>query len=342
MGGNALKEVTTRRYKYSEYISLCADVLNKLKAEFTDCECNVIKAYRSKESFGDMDVMLEVTPGYDYKEMIERLFSPNQIVKNGHVWSFDYKEFQIDLILLAYEIFDIAGIYFSYNDLGNFMGRIAKKMGFKYGHEGLMYVINDGDYQFAEIPVTTDHYKIFDFLGYDIERYFEGFNTMEDVFKFASSSPYFHKDIFLLHNRNHKARVRDAKRKSYHDFLEWMETAEGLPEYEWLSYESKGSYLTEEEHAPFLKKAFEMFIGFEDKYHKAMEEFQKNLDFKQKFNGALVMELTGLEGKELGQFMQFMRELSAGYQKEIILNLPDDMVNLYITVHFNIWNEQNS
>lgn len=191
--------------------------------------CEAVKAYRTKESFGDLDILVERSQ-YDIAEMITQLYKPNQIVKNGNVWSFDYKQFQIDLIIVEPDLFDCAVDYHAWNDLGNFIGRIAHKLGFKYGSTGLYLPMRDGDtHMFANILVSSNTERILEFLGYNPAVFFVGFDTMYQVFEFASSTPYFNKHIFDEENRSHKSRVRDAKRKSYHDYVVWMNCTDGLP-----------------------------------------------------------------------------------------------------------------
>ena len=69
--------------------------------------------------------------------------------------------------------------------------------------------------QKTSIVVTKDFDKALKFLGFDVERFKQGFNNMNEVFEFVASSTFFNKDAFLFENRNHKARARDKKRSNY-------------------------------------------------------------------------------------------------------------------------------
>lgn len=339
MGGNALKEVTTRRYLKDEYFLLVSEVLNKLRTEFPNNQVFVIRAYRSKDSFGDMDLLFESTGSVDWREVLTRLFDSKQIVKNGTVWSFEYKEFQIDLIMTPTSELYASEVYFSYNDLGNLMGRIAHKMGFKYGHDGLKLIIRDGDYQFAELNVSRDSKKIFEFLGYDFDEYVKGFDTIEDIFKFVVNNQYFNKEIYLLQNRNHTSRVRDRKRKTYNEFLTWLETVELKYAYQWPSYEERGGTKVNLE---FLHRAFDMFPEFKILCDETMVAFEKRLKFKALFNGDIVRTLTGLEGPELGKFMKFIKDFvesswSRPFDDWVIENPA--LVNRFIMNLFDSYND---
>jgi hypothetical protein len=267
-----------------------------------------IRAYGSKESFGDMDLLFESLGSVDWKDMLTMMFNPKQIVKNGGVWSFEYKDFQIDLILTSPDEFITSLFYFSYNDLNNLTGRVYHKMGFKFGHRGLSFVLKDGDYLFEEIVISNDPRKIYEFAGYDYNRYLKGFDGLQEIFDFVASSPYFHKDIYLLHNRNHTSRVRDKKRKTYSAFLDWCEEQDEFRnEYQWESMEERGG---RKEVEIFMQRAFEMFPDFKIKYDAAFVQFERIRQFKALYNGDIVRELTGLQDQELGKFMKHMKDFT--------------------------------
>ena len=94
MGGRALKSTYTRRYEKKEYLKLTSEVLRKIRRFFYRAE--IPRYYHTKESFGDMDVLVSMKDyNGDIREFITTQFKPNEIYHNGNCWSFDYKEFQI-------------------------------------------------------------------------------------------------------------------------------------------------------------------------------------------------------------------------------------------------------
>jgi len=98
MGGNALKKTFTRRYMAGEYFFLENEVVGNLVSAYPELRVSTIPAYADKESFGDMDVMIEYRDDIDYMDIVNS-FSPNEVYRNGKVISFDYKDIQIDLVL---------------------------------------------------------------------------------------------------------------------------------------------------------------------------------------------------------------------------------------------------
>ncbi len=344
MGGNALKQVETRRYQRDEYLALEAEVLGILRADFPGRRVAAIQAYREKESFGDMDVLLESDNLHaDLMKYAHERFNTKQVVRNSHVVSFEYKDFQIDLICTTAKNFETSASYFAWNDLGNLMGRVAHKLGFKYGHEGLSMTFRDGDYMYAEVEVSRDVPRIVEFLGYDPDRFAEGFDTVEEIFNFTASSPFFNKEIYSLENRNHTSRVRDRKRKTYNQFLTWIESAQLPYSYPWATMREQGG---REYKKQFVKRAFEFFPEFKDKYEKTQADFETWKQVKQNFNGDLVREWTGLQDRELGDFMKHLREVKDVFGKEawnsLVLCAGQDGMKRWVMPYFRAFMKERS
>lgn len=295
MGGKALKNTTTRRYTKTEYESILPEIVSKL----TDTlYIEPVKAYRDKKSFGDADIVVVFSVNINPVEYIKQQFQPNEIVKNSSVISFDYKQLQVDIITVS----DIttavfASNYFAYNDLGNFIGRTAHRLGFKFGQTGLHYVLRDSEnetVQIAEITVTNCFESALQFLDYDPLIHSTGFDTLHQIFEYTTSSRYFEPAQYALSNRTSEARRRDRIRPSYIAILEYMEsmfsltdTAEKVP-------------VDRQFH---LERAFKQFPTFKLQYDSNLSKHTISTKYKQNFNGKLISEWYGLTGVELGKFV---------------------------------------
>lgn len=323
MGGNALKNTKTRRYQADEYFALAKEVRDKLLWGYRGWEgkgfgrvnqVEVIEAYRSKESFGDMDVLYTTLSGDPVDaNFIRDTFSPNEIVRNGTVISFDYKEFQIDLIHSDAACFDYATNYFAWNDLGNLIGRIAHSFGLKHGHRGLTLPLRDGDQQFAEVVLTTNYATALGFLGLDVDRFNEGFNTLEEIFDFVTESPYFNPESYKLENLNTIAKTRDRKRPTYNAFLKYIE--------DWNGHTWTNPYKRKKElWVPYILNCFPAATSY---FERAVERKAFQQVVKQHFNGDIVAEVTGLQGKDLGEFMKYLRTQSAFKNPHYVALLND-------------------
>ncbi len=304
MGGNALKAFGVERKSKPEYEQITQQLAKELQKLFAHTQIACIPAYAQKPSFGDADFLLSAQdlPSHWTHTILEH-FKPQAFVHNGDVHSFDYQKLQIDLITIPKDSFSFALHYFSYNDLGNLMGRCAHKMGFKLGHLGLFYPLKDNDHLIAELFLTKNPKEAFEFLGYSYERYQQGMSSLEDIFQYTSSSPYFSPEIFLLHNRNAKSRIRDAKRPTYNQFLTWLEQHNPPAKMQWHTQED----LKQIQKQSFLARAFQAFPQFAQSYQNACHLYAQQKALAEKFNGQKVQKWTGRSGQDLGMLMRTLK-----------------------------------
>ena len=312
MGGLALKHLNVHRIAAADYHVLANKVITRFTAAFAQ-QPDIVPAYRSKPDFGDCDLIVTTADlPLDWRETLAAQVASRGWSRNGDVTSMEIDGVQIDFIDVPRAARSFALVYFGYNDLGNLMGRIAHKMGFKYGHLGLQKVLRDGDHLFAEVPVFADNTteapmtqmaQVFNFLGYDYARYEQGFEALTDIFDYAASTPYFNPDIYLLHNRNHVSRIRDAKRKTYTEFLKWCETKEPITRWPWPTDEVGKATV----HAEHLAGAQSRWPQFAARLASEVERHQQSKDLKTRWNGDLVSAWTGLTGRELGALMTRVR-----------------------------------
>ena len=286
MGGNALKEVRTQRLNKEDFEKCEREVILFLKEFFPDALVDSIPSYSEKKDFGDLDVMISeegLEAGGGIPRLIEgakeRFFS-RQEKSNGHVLSFEYRSsekdergFQVDIIQMPEVTFDFAKNYFSFNDLGNLIGRTAHKMGLKFGHNGLWYVMKDGDHKIADVLLSRDFDKSLVFLGFKPEIFRKGFNNLKEVYEYVGGSKYFNGDIYLLENQSYKSRVRDKKRPTYQMFLTWIRENNKV-----------SVFIYPENKKEWLPLMFKEFPNFKKEYDKALEKSSQIIDLKEKFN----------------------------------------------------------
>lgn len=309
MGGNALSNPSPR-LRATEYRSFADGVLRDFRAAFPNDSMAELPSYFEKPDFGDMDVL--IASGGDYAPGLARVaLCATEMARNGDVTSFGVPllplthPFQVDLISVPPKSFGFAAGYFSFNDLGNLLGRVAHKAGFKLGHLGLLYVVREmdnADHVLAEIPVTQDWNHALRLLGYDPASYAvgatQGFRTLDDVFRYAVSSPYVNRDIFLLENRNNKSRVRDRKRKTYMAFLDWLgqQPPNAVPAFDWSDKRAR--------REDFLALAKTECPDFAHSLASVLQDAELARAARAKFNADLASGITGLHGPALGAVMR--------------------------------------
>lgn len=301
MGGNALSVTSTRLTK-ANYERMAQDCVTKLKETFPQGRVVAIASYESKTDHGDLDLLVSFE-NYDPYAAAKAL-AATEVVRNGPVTSLgvrvrpeveelDGNVFQVDLISIDAASFDYAAAYFSFNDLGNLIGRTAHAAGLAHKHNGLWFYVRDGDYHFREILLTRNYDEALTFLGYSPARFHAGFDSLSDIFEYVAGSAYFNRNIFLLENRNAQSRIRDRKRKTYTEFLKFCEAHPELP-----------GYAYPERKADWLPRIEQGFPAFKAEHDKALADLAELRAVKAKFNGEWVSQLTGLQGKELGELMK--------------------------------------
>ena len=301
MGGNIFKDKGSRRITEAELIDITKDIRYSFNRIFnTENEPFILKIphyIADKKDFGDIDILMDIK----LKELFLTYFPPSAfVVVNGNVVSFLWKsKVQVDIIFLPSHEIEFAHGYFSYNDLGNLMGRVAHKMGLKFGHNGLMLPVRDDTYLMGTITLTHVFQEAVEFLGYSYSRWMEGFETREDVFRYVSDHPRFSPRIYLLDNRNHTARVRDRKRPTYTAFLEWIDKNHGyLNDFCWEKHPKES----------FLNSIFAEFPAAEIEYEVLWNARRRSLSAKDKYPMTRIGGLLNIEGKQLGAFIKAFKE----------------------------------
>lgn len=333
MGGKALNKygVFTERKNTDEFKQIGYELITEVFRGL-GLFSEVVRCYHTKENHGDLDLLIKVTPGFeelntDLRKYILVAFNPQAIHNNGGVFSFDYKNFQVDFIPIKVDKWEVARTYYSYDPLGNVMGKTFHKFGLSYGWDGLHYKHrNNHGTNSANILLTTDPRKIFEFGGYDYDRYLKGFDTLEEIFKFSIDTTYFDAEILQMDNLKSIDKKRNRKRGSYHLFLKYLEDNSIDKKYEFNK--DKDSYIS----------AIDLFFP-EAKLMEKLEELkQKDLkDFylAEKFNGNLVMTwLPELQGKELGQAIKKFKDYFGDtYETVVSCASQDELRQLFMDVY---------
>lgn len=306
MGGNVFKNVAeVDRIPAAEYRQFNLRVREKLFETGLFDALFRVDSYRNKPDHGDLDIVV-INPGCGIGTIaakIKEVFNTEHVASSGDTISFLFRNHQVDLILCEdADVANFASCYFSWNDLGNFVERVAHRLGFKFGHDGLRYVIRDPENDarvVKEVVVTIDFAQALEFLGYDRHEWEFGFDNPEDIFRYACSSEYFDPAQFNLSNRSSEARRRDRTRKMYQDMLVFLNREYGL------QGDEPKIPVDRQEH---LRRAFEHFPYFGRRFDFAMECFRQEKAFKANFNGELFRDIFAIEGKQLGRVMEAYRK----------------------------------
>jgi len=330
MGGKALNKygVFTERKNTEEFNQIGYELNVRVFFDLT-LFTTVVTCYRTKADHGDLDLLIEVPADVqiNWKDYIQGAFKPQAINCNGGVYSFDYKGFQVDFIPIPKSKWETALVYFSYDPLGNIMGKTYHKFGLSYGWEGLFYKYrNPHGTNSEDILLTNDARRIFAFGGYDYDRYLKGFDTLEEIFKFCIDGKYFDSEMFKMENLKSIDKKRNRKRGSYHLFLNYIKD-NGINAHHPF-FEDKFTYVFS------IDKSFPE-VNLIDKINALVAKDARAKAIADKFNGELAMEwIPGLKGKELGVAMGDFKLWWGNYYDSFILNtdirdIRDNFIAVY-------------
>lgn len=335
MGGNALNLVglQARRLSASEFDSLVSGVRNASQDVLHWIE--PVKFYHTKPDMGDIDFVAHPKSDVRGKEIVEwgekimqRLGSKGYYY-NKPVLSFEYQGVQIDIAAKYSDEAAKAYLEFChYSPIGNVVGRMIKQTGAKWGIDGLVYPVRDGNdetsHMLGYIPLSTNIEAPMKLAGLDPEIWKAGFENEDDIYAFCVESRLFNKEIFAFENLNHINRKRDRLRKDYHA---WLDYIKDKPD-KYKRYENIEEKL--QRKAEWFEVLREMFpeSKLKEERAKLLEAADEKRMLNQKFNGNVVKELTGLEGKELGQFLTSFKKSfgeGKGYDAWIKRSSLDDI-----------------
>lgn len=334
MGGNTLKTITTRRYSKEEYFEAVSKLTAKLNSLKTTPKYRVIKAYHTKETYGDMDVIFCESDTFklsDLKSLIVETFQPDEIVRNDKEYHFNFGDLQVDFTLVEEELFDLNYHYQCYNELGNLLGYLAKCVhpNFTFGTQGLYYThtsqILNRSFRYV---FTYDFNIVLKFFGLSEERYYQGFDTLEDVYKFILTSKYSIAEKLNLGSRNSAKRRNDQKRPSTMSFFEYVEK----------NFKSVRKPLSEKEGMEDLDKfSFFLTITSLGEENMSLSSFTNSIEQKEKekvkynsiLNGKKVSEKLGVSGPNLGIIMKKFNSQFENEEDRIKYVLNTDETDLY-------------
>ena len=334
MGGKALNKygVFTERKNSEEFNRIGYEIKKQVYIDLK-LQPAIVTSYRNKADHGDLDLLIRIPKetNINWVEYIQNTFKPQAVNSNGGVYSFDYQNFQIDFIPIPEEKWRTALVYFSYDPLGNIMGKTFHKFGCSYGWEGLFYKYrNPHGTNSADILLTNNVRKIFEFGGYDYDRYLKGFDTLEEIFQFCIDGKYFDAEMFQMENLKSIDKKRNRKRGSYHLFLNYIKEKD-----------INAKYLFEKDKEKYVEAIENIFpeSGLLYKLHDLQVKDEQDQILAEKFNGNIVMqwfpELNGKElGKAIGKFKRYF-DGESRYIEYIKHNTIEDIHKLFIWTYKN-------
>lgn len=313
MGGLLMNLGRVDKAKYLEIIAEITPYLDQKLGKYY----KIPRYYASKPTFGDVDILVsteiitevvtEVVTEIiteivaenkfgSWQNLTKSIASDLKIIKfksSGHIFSTAYLNFQVDFFCVKTEFFESTYNFLCFNDLGNLLGKMFHRFNLKFGENGLSYVYRraDGHYK-TDLPVCLDIKKIIAFLDLDFSYWQNGFETLEQMFEWVVTSPYFSYKPYFDTSKTTEKRIE--QRTTVSKFTDWLQ--ENNVQKHYFSKENREEYL------PIIADYFA-----EANLYQLIENEKDNeikaIKIAEKFNGKIIMTLTNLEGKELGDFI---------------------------------------
>lgn len=295
MGGNLFK---LGRLPKAEYLKVETELRGYLDQKLGNLY-RIPRYFRDKPDFGDVDIIVSdaaiQTTWQDLRAELIKDLGIQQHKSLGSVFSTVYQNFQVDFFYREHRNFDSTYNYLSFNDVGNILGKIFKRFNLKYGEQGLQYVFRraDGHYQ-KDLEVSQNFERIFAFLQLDHAHWACGFDTLDELFRWATASPYF--SIHPYQEQDSTTSQRVKERTTMRRFVEWLEEKGVSQQFEFAA--DRDFYL------PMIA-AFFPEGGLLEKIEQERQREVYVLRLREKYSGQVIMRLfPELQGKALGDFMR--------------------------------------
>ncbi|KAI9712901.1 MAG: hypothetical protein M1812_006770 [Candelaria pacifica] len=188
----------------------------------------------------------------------------------------DAQCFQLDVNVCPPEILDWEVFHKAYGDLWSILGTSVRPFGLTVNNTGLhlrIRQIEEQDRKRSLLYLTRTPAKTLAFLGLDNERYGKGFESIEELFRFAASGSFFRRESFIKEELKTNDRQRLRQREIYRRFVE--EYLPMHPEVGRLDDEERGTGDDEVVTREYvLKEALDTF-NVQPQYHTVVREWEK-------------------------------------------------------------------
>ncbi|MEL6345563.1 MAG: hypothetical protein AAFV53_20810 [Myxococcota bacterium] len=311
MGGNLFQ---LGRLPRAEYLVLEAELRAYLDQRFGELY-RIPRYYNTKPDFGDVDIILSdaaiETDWPTLRDGIRADLGIEQWTSNKSVFSTVYRNFQVDFFVRPSRYFVSTYTFLCFNDLGNILGRIFHRMSLKYGEQGLQYVYRraDGNYR-RDLDISGDLDRILRFIVLDPSPWHNGFETLEEMYRWVQTSPYF--SVAPYTDPGRRTRQRSRQRPTMRRLLEWIEANDIAQVCDY-----RDSYLPSV-MAAFPEANLTAAIAAEDRLADRVAVV------RGRFNGQIVQALIpDLHGQRLGGFIRSLRNTEADFEAWVYAHSPE-------------------
>lgn len=324
MGGNLL--TNGKRISRDRYLVIEKEIKDYLDSYIGKDKYRIPRYYETKPDFGDLDILLDNSliknkkiNETSFKDRIKYDLSLPICKFNNNILTTLYKGFQVDYFPVDKSKLTMMTNYMDYN-IGNFIGKIARRFNLKYGMDGLYYVYRGDDNHYKrEKFITNDIKKIFELFDLNYDVWKKGFVSNIESYNWIISSRYFSTFTYMNQKPGTKKRAKD--RPEFNNFIKWLKD-NGI---------DRGFNFSSDEAKYDLINYYFPNINITEFIKESDAHYNKLKQVRNKFNGNIIMTLIPkLKGKELGNFInKFTIKIEDEYGNfdNFILNTPQEIIN---------------
>ncbi len=319
MGGSAL-EMETERASPQHYLNVYVQVQRRLQSEWPKAVTYLPRKHRFKQDHGDLDLLVRRDTVDLTRDWVKSAFEVDEVVVNDGVWTFgvelevpssdtsETSALQVDLVTKRRKHWEMSKAFYDFGGLGNLMGKVARWLRYKWGFQGLRMPVyrdpkGERSVKYGEYVLTRDPKEAFEFLGFDYERFQEGFQDMSEIFEYVRSSEHFCREPFMPENMTADQKQRDRKRPVWDSFKNYLRDLERLGELP----SKPDSRPTQKEALERAKEAFP-HSELHDRLKEDREFVKLRERAKKTWTGRVPMEEFGVTGKELGKMLSNFKD----------------------------------
>ncbi|KAL9037855.1 MAG: hypothetical protein Q9180_003487 [Flavoplaca navasiana] len=228
-------------------------------------------------------------------------------IRNGHTTSFAIQLpgkandfFQLDVQTGKQGLFEWETIYNAYGDLWGIIGMFVARLGFTINDSGLHVRVTEIESTHPRdclLRLTYGPKEIMAFLGLNTDSYDFGFETLDEVFTWATKSRFFRRDCFEKSKEKEQV-SKKAQRPIIENFMT-----------EWLPRRPSIGFVEEDRQSHrerLVKEAVESFgkrTEYEQMVVKHKHKLMKDAMWRK------IVKVLPLEGKELGEAIKALKAL---------------------------------
>ena len=186
-----------------------------------------------KADHGDIDVLVDRALFNFTNQDLAKELGAEEHTKAGGNSSFAIRLpeegnifFQLDVHLCKEGCFEWESVICSYGDIWHIIGSAVTRFGLAINDTGLHARIEEIEATHKKhslLLLTSDPLEMMKFLGLDHAGYEKGFSTLNELFEWAASMPFFRRTFFEKKTVSAKEQRLREKRRMYSSFVtEWL------------------------------------------------------------------------------------------------------------------------